>query len=259
VNRHAVANATLGYPGTPPNGGSQPRFYDFDDGVVRLVKWHPSPHGSKPCLNELVASRLGQLVGAPILRGGVVYVPAEVIPEEHRVAGAQPGFHFGVARMEGENFVPASHYAEIANASELPFAAVFLTWLAVGDHEGHNQFLQRLEIRDASGQSKTTKRFRLVDMGQAFGDFNWDANKVSTVPASYKLPPHLAAKLNLASLAPAFAELGTIHEADIRACFEDCPQEWEVSSADKQAAVARLLAARQLVEEILRAGNPEIK
>ena len=131
------------------NGGSNPRFYDFDDGVARLVKWCPSPHGSKPCLNELVASRLGQLVGAPIPRGGVVYVPDEVIPPEHRGVGGKPGFHFGVARMEGENFIPASHYNEIANDSELPFAAVFLTWLVVGDQEGHYQYLQRLEIRDA--------------------------------------------------------------------------------------------------------------
>ena len=42
MNRHAVPNATLGYPGSPKNGGSNPRFYDFDDGVTRRVKWGPS-------------------------------------------------------------------------------------------------------------------------------------------------------------------------------------------------------------------------
>jgi hypothetical protein len=67
MNRHSVPNATLGLPGKPANGGSQPRFYDFDDGVTRLVKWWPSPHGNKACFNELVASRLGQLIDAPIL------------------------------------------------------------------------------------------------------------------------------------------------------------------------------------------------
>jgi hypothetical protein len=42
MNRHSVPNATLGLPGNPINGGSKPRFYDFNDGVTRLVKWSPS-------------------------------------------------------------------------------------------------------------------------------------------------------------------------------------------------------------------------
>lgn len=74
MNRHAVPNATMGLPGRPVNGGSEPRFYEFDDGVTRLVKWHPSKHGAKACYNELVASRIGQLIGAPILRGCIVFV-----------------------------------------------------------------------------------------------------------------------------------------------------------------------------------------
>lgn len=142
MNRNCVPNATYGWPGKPPNGGSNPRFYDFDDGVTRLVKWHPSPHGAKACYNELIASRLGQLVDAPILRGSVVFVADDVIPDEHRKdGGAKEGFHFGVARVPGQNFKEA-HYTDIQNHSELPMAAAFLAWLNVGDQEGHNQFLR---------------------------------------------------------------------------------------------------------------------
>jgi hypothetical protein len=112
VNQHSVPNATLGLPGKPIDGGSQPRFYEFDDAVTRLVKWSPSPHGNKACFNELVASRLGQLIDAPILRGIIVYVSDEIIPMDHRAEGAKPGFHFAVTRMPGENFVAPGHYAE---------------------------------------------------------------------------------------------------------------------------------------------------
>ncbi len=259
MNRNAVPNATLGFPGKPANGGSEPRFYDFDDGVVRLVKWHPSRHGSKPCLNELVASRLGQLLDAPILRGCVVYVPDAVIPAEHRAIGAAQGFHFGVARMEGENFVPASHYSEIANSAELPYAAVFLTWLAVGDQESHNQYLHRVEERDAAGQVRTTKRFQLIDMGQMFGDFNWRAETLAPIPGAYKLPTHLAANLTLAQLTPALSNLMAIDQADIRTCFDDWPASWAIPEPDRQAAIERLLNSRERVEQMLKTGNPSIQ
>jgi hypothetical protein len=206
MNRHSVPNATLGLPGKPVNGGSQPRFYDFDDGVTRLVKWHPSRHGSKACYNELIASRLGQLIDAPILRGIVVYVPDEIIPADHRADGATPGFHFAVTRMLGENFIAPGHYAEIENSLQLSAAAVHLAWLAVGDQQGHNQYLQRLEYEE-HGVLKKTKRFKLIDMGQMFGDWNWSAASVAAVHTSYQLPIHLVPHLTIASLQPALDQI----------------------------------------------------
>lgn len=249
----------MGLPGKPQNGGSRPRFYEFDDGVTRLVKWHPSRHGNKACYNEIVASRLGQLLGAPILRGLLVYVPDEIIPADHRADGGTPGFHFAVTRMEGENFVPAQHYVELENSSELPFAAVHLAWLAVGDQEGHNQFLQRLELRQHGSPPRLTKYFRLIDMGQMFGNWNWDAATVVTPPNKYRLPSHLADKLTWEKLGPAIQSLTAIDESSIRACFDDIPDEWNVSTVDRQAAVTRVLAARMQIEAIVRNGNPAIK
>lgn len=254
TNKQSVPNAILGLPGTPANGGSNPRFYDFDDGVTRLVKWHPSQHGTKACYNELVASRLGQLIGSPILRGGVVYVPSDIIPADHKVFGATGGFHFGVFRMAGTNFLPASHYTDIDNASELPFAAVFLAWLAVGDQEGHNQFLQQMEVAGT-----ITKLFKLVDMGFMFGTPNWSAPGVGNVHTSYRIPLHLAAQLSMAKLTPAIKALQVISDADIGECFDDYPEDWNIPRPDRDAAVARVCAARDNIEKIIRTGNASIK
>jgi len=257
VNRHEVPNAILGLPGRPTNGGSRPRFYEFDDGVPRLVKWHPSVHGAKACYNELVASRLGQLFGAPILRGLVVYVADEIIPSDHRAEGAAPGFHFGVTRMQGENFVPSQHYQEIENDSELPFAAVFLAWLSIGDQEGHNQFLQRLEVHQSSGTVQRTMRFRLVDMGQMFGNFRWTAQTLPPVAAGYRLPGHLAEKVNWDKLSPAVASLCSLDEAAIRDCFT-APDEWSIASDDRDAAVNWVLERRALMDGVIRNSNTSI-
>jgi hypothetical protein len=225
--------------------------------VTRLVKWFPSPHGAKACFNELVASRLGQLIDAPILRGIVVYVPDEIIPAEHRAEAARPGFHFAVTRMLGENFVAPGHYNDIENSSELPAAAVHLAWLAIGDQQGHNQYLQRLEYEE-HGVAKTTKRFKLIDMGQMFGNFAWTAASVATPHLAYQLPTHLAAHLTKANLATAMDQLSQLSDGVIEECFQDCPDSWGVTDADKVAGAQCAIQTKRAIATIIFNGNPTI-
>jgi hypothetical protein len=158
--------------------------------------------------------------------------------------------------MDGENFVPATHYGDIKNASELPAAAVFLTWLAVGDQEGHNQFLQRKVTTDANGVAHQTKYFKLIDMGQAFGSFSWNATTIAAVPAAYALPPHMVPLLSRAALAPVIDQLKHLTDDDIRGCLSERPNEWGIDDADVSALLARLLAARDIVDTVLFTGNP---
>ena len=245
----------MGFPGRPKNGGSHPRFYHFDDDVTRLVKWHPSRHGVKACYNELVASRLGQLIGAPILRGITVFVADEIIPPDHRADGASAGFHFATTMMEGDNFVPAQHYGEIENLSQLPAAAVHLAWLAIGDQAGHNQFLQRREPR-VGGPGKTV-RFMLIDMGFMFGGPTWSAGSLKE-HNSYSLPGHIADKVTIGKLQPAIEELNKVTDDAIRECFESRPEEWAVSDDDVRAGIAVALGARRRIESIVKSGNPKI-
>jgi hypothetical protein len=222
------------------------------------VKWSPSPHGNKACFNELVASRLGQLIDAPILRGIIVYVSDDIIPADHRADGATPGFHFAVTRMQGENFVAPGHYAEIENGSELPAAAVHLAWLAIGDQQGHNQYLQRLEYEE-HGVIKKTKRFKLIDMGQMFGNFSWTSANVANVHVTYQLPVHLVDHLTKANLAPAIGQLTQLADSVIEECFEDCPNSWGISAADKAAGAQCAIQAKKTINDIIFNGNPAIK
>jgi hypothetical protein len=255
VNRHTVPNAVMGFPGRPRDGGSRPRFYHFDDDVTRLVKWHPSVQGPKACYNELVASRLGQLIGAPILRGVVVYVPDAIIPADHRADGATAGFHFAATMMEGDNFLPTQHYGEIENSSQLPSAAVHLAWLNVGDQQSHNQFLQRRDARPG-GPGKTV-RFMLIDMRFMFGGPAWVGSTLQP-HTSYALPPHLADKLTLAKLQPTLDALRGAPDAAIRDCFESRPAEWNITDQDVAQGIAVAIHGRDRIDEIIKAGNPTI-
>jgi hypothetical protein len=254
LNKNTVPNAIWAYSGKPSGGGSNPRFYHFDDQVVRLVKWHPSVHGLKACYNEVAASRLAQLLGAPVLRGTVVYVPDDVIPADHRAVGAREGFHFGVTKMNGCDFVAHQHYSQISNSGELPAAAVHLAWLRIADQDGHNQWLE--ETVDANQRS--VKMFKLVDMGFMFTNPNWTAATLAALPMSYSLPAHIADQVKIAGLQPVIANLKALPKADIEACFNDVPDEWTISAQDRQAAVAQALLAQNKIEEILKNGNPKL-
>ncbi|HEV2641643.1 MAG TPA: hypothetical protein VGT98_03000 [Candidatus Elarobacter sp.] len=248
----------MALPDRPVDGGSRPRFYDFDDGVTRLVKWHPSVHlYEKGCYNELIASRLGRLIGAPLQRGMVVHVGDDVIPSDQRADGAVAGFHFATMRMPGRNFRPAPHYAGIRNGSELPAAAVLLAWLAVGDSE-RNIFLHHKIVTNRLGAQRRSNRFTLIDMGMAFGTHHWTAADIAVPHTSYELPRHMLPHLTRANLAPAIARLKALGTHDIAACIADRPDEWAISTAEVAALEQRLIAGRDAIESILYSGNPTI-
>jgi hypothetical protein len=135
----------------------------------------------------------------------------------------------------------------------LPYAAVFLAWLAVGDQEGHNQYLHQLEISGVRA-----KRFKLVDMGFMFGSPGWTNVSIAKVHNQYKIPTHLAQKLSLDKLKPAISELQAIDDESIRQCFDDCPDEWNISKEDREAGANNACAARDNIEQIIRKGNPSI-
>lgn len=161
--------------------------------------------------------------------------------------------------MDGENFVPAQHYQEIANTAELPSAAALLGLLAVGDQQGHNQYLQRKEVRPPGGAPIMTKHSRLIDMGQMFGHWAWSAATHSACHAAYALPGHMAAHLTWGKLQPTIDEIAGAADGEFHACFEDCPEEWAVPAADRAAGSARVIVARDSLAGILRTGNPGIR
>ena len=186
-----------------------------------------------------------------------MYVPDEIIPPDHRTDGASAGFHFAVARMEGENFIPAAHYGEIENLAELPAAAVHIAWLAVADQEGHNQFLQEKQVSDPTG-IRRTKHFKLIDMGFAFGNPDWAAATLAPATPSYTLPRHMIEKLTSANLRNAIAALKSVSDTSIEQCLTDCPQEWAIQQNDRDAVLERAIRARDDIKNTIFLDNPTI-
>jgi hypothetical protein len=185
-----------------------------------------------------------------------VYVPDDIIPDEHRASGATAGFHFGVIRMQGDNFDPTRHYADISNGSQLPAAGIQLAWLYIKDQNHRNQFIEHGRDEDTG---VPVKRFRLIDLAAMFSTSKWTIETLANLPMEYKLPDHLAEHLTMQQLEPVMAALKAQPNSEIEDCFLDCPNEWGISDEDKRAAIARTLNARDQIEQIIRVGNPNLK
>jgi hypothetical protein len=172
----------------PPQGeagGSAAHFCDFDDEVIRLVKWHPSAHGITATYSELVASRLGQLIEAPVVRGTVVHVDPDLLSLELQNKGVQP-FHVGFTHLEGQDFSEAD-YDAIDNKFSLPKAVVQLAWLQIEDQQGHNQYLYRTEQVLPDNTRRKKSQFIIIDQAAMGGAHDWSGQDLRP-DAAYSLP-----------------------------------------------------------------------
>src|SRR5215217_6012202 len=203
--------------GTPQGeaGGSGAHFCDFDDEVIRLVKWHPSVHGITATYSELVASRLGQLIEAPVVRGMVVHVDPDLLPPGLQDKGAQP-FHVGFTHLEGQDFTEAD-YDAIDNKLSLPRAAVQLAWLQIEDQQGHNQYLYRTEQVLPDNTRRKKSHFIVIDQAAMGGAHDWSGQDLRP-DAAYSLPAPLIRRVSMNDVEPILVHLNSIEEEDIRSC-----------------------------------------
>jgi len=232
-----------------PGGTSQTRFVCFDDGFSRLVKWNWSSddasfHGAHSCYNELVASRIAQLLRAPVLPGAIVNVGRDTAFEDPSEASPlRPGLHFGADRLAGRDFKTRERIECYATVDELASAAVFLAWLKIADiatsvkgseaTQDGGVFLR--SIVDASGHRAL--RYVLVDLEGAFKGAKWnrDTFNEQMLNEEQLLPPHMKG-LEQAQLDPHLQALLHLDEAAIRGCFASYPEEWSVTQAERLAA-----------------------
>jgi hypothetical protein len=249
ITQYTVPNATWVHPYSLSNGGSDPRVCDFDDMVQRVVKWHPSNHGFTATYSELISSRLGQLIEAPIVRGTVVYVDRRLLPPEVAGRVGQP-YHLGFTYSAGRNFSEAD-YANIQNPPALPAAAVLLAWLQVADQESHNQYLYQLERVLPDRTTRKMNHFILVDQAAICGTWDWrDADLQPD--AAYDLPPHLKSRVSMDDLEPVVETLSSIEEQDVRTCLDAYPDGWGITPEHVDKITGYLLDRRNHLGDVLR-------
>lgn len=250
TTKESVPNATLVHAYQLP-GASNPRVCDFDDMTLRVVKWHPSGHGFTATYSELVASRLGQLIEAPVVRGTVVYVEPDLLPPELTAQMVQP-FHVGFTYSQGKGF-RADDYAQIKNTMSLPAAAVQLAWLQIEDQEGedHNQYLYQLEQVLPDKTTRKMNHFIVVDQAAICGTHDWsDATPQPNAP--YNLPSHLKSRVSMDAMEPVLETVMSLDEEEIRSCFGSYPAGWDIKDHHVNKVTEFVLERRDHLADVLR-------
>ena len=79
------------YIGSMGKGLTKPQLFECDDGNHYVIKLKENPVGTKVLVNELIANRIGNLLGLPVSLGNLIYIPSQIIKMEP----FQEGIHFG--------------------------------------------------------------------------------------------------------------------------------------------------------------------
>ena len=224
---------------------------ELDDNVLRIVKWHPSNHGLTCTYSELVASRLGQLIEAPVVRGTVVYVDNMLLPPDlmNRV---NQQFHVGFTYSLGQNF-SEQDYQKIQNTASLAAAAVQLAWLQVADQDGHNQFLYQMEKILPDKTTRKMNHFVIIDQAMICNSGDWTQVNLDSTNPSYTLPKHLKSRVRIDDVLRVTDQLSQIDEDAIRKCLEAAPEEWHIPREDILKLGDFLVARRNHLHDIMQA------
>ena len=246
-----MPNSTLVHPHALP-GVTKARVGDFDDMVLRVIKWHPPPLGLTSTYSELAASRLGQLIEAPVVRGAVVHVDPAQLPEELTTQAAQPitqPFHVGFTYSPGEDFRPED-YDKIENTPALPAAAIQLAWLQIADQEGHNQYLYQLEQVLPDKTTRKMNHFIVIDQAAICGHHDW-SNQDLRPNTPYSLPPHLKVRVSIEDAEPILENVMSLGEEEIRSCFGSYPDGWGIEDHLVNKVTEFVLQRRDHLRDVL--------
>lgn len=261
MNPQTVPNAIAAWePPSRPN--SWLRYYRFDDGVARLVRffgrpgvvevvdpasglsrWRapgdPTADCTKSVYNELVCSRLGQLIGAPLFRGVVVWIPESLTRGD---TCAEPGAHVGFTY----EIPPEAHPGIYPSDPGLHAAAVLVAWLNVYDVD------HRMSVVTRASEVLGRGTWRLVNLKHALQMWNWTAESLTIPPhGSYDMARFFAECLSLDGIAAVVTRIKGLDRATIARCFDDVPAEWSIPGEDIRAGVDYVDSVRAGLDNLL--------
>jgi hypothetical protein len=223
VDALTVVDAVGYQPATLP-GRSRPIVLALADGRLALGKLKGNPQTTHALVADLVTTRLGRLVGAPVPEPLLVHVPSarlrDIPPLRRRrwISGLQ----YGAVFVGGAAPVRLSDAARLTNLDLLPVAALLEAWI-------HNTDLKASHLLAAPGPAGDS--LLVVDHGHALpGAPRWTP---ATLAAGRAGLPALSALTALARAAhrpfdfrPGLQACMAVTEAELSELVAGVPPEW---------------------------------
>ncbi|MDT8903699.1 HipA family kinase [Anaeroselena agilis] len=238
--------------GATRRGVTSPQLFRADDGRVYVVKLQNNRLGPKVLANELIAARLGEVMGLCFPPGGMIKLEEGLLKRSRRLAaaGVAPGRHFACRYLSGTEYLCRHNVARAINRSEV--AGVMLL-----DHLAHNldRTLNRRNLllrREAHGW-----RIYAIDNSHFFRRALWTEETLQRLAPLVRVNRHgvygtlLRYYLRPEDFAPYLATVQGWSDAFLADLVAGVPAEWLPHDGERQAVAAFLAVRRDMAADIV--------
>ena len=220
----------------PLRGSSRPYLALVSDGNYYVVTLRGNPEGDGILANELLASRLAEIVGLEVPRAEVLELhPAMATSLQPIAADLQWGIagskHVGsrlaIAPSEGQIFdvLPPAYAAQLSNPEQLAGIQLFDIWTG-------NRGKRQVAYRRRTGERWAAA---FVDNGHCFGGPGWD-QWVGLAGGGVTLGPEQESWLG---------RIGALTRGTLLRTMAEIPPEWYGEDASRMLSLATRLGVRQ--------------
>lgn len=240
-------------------GGSQPFLIACDDGHTYVVKFQNNPQHVRILANEMLASRLAQLIGLPVPGFAMVEVSPNLISgtpllkfeTSARVEECAAGVHFG-SRFPGTpsrtlvvDFLPDRLLRRVNNLVSIFLGAYVLDkWTCNCD--GRQVIFSRT-IDQSGGRYSAT----LIDHGFCFNDGEWNFPD-SPIRSLYPRRLVYESVRGFQSFEPFLSRVENIQAAELEDSLRGVPTEWCGGELQQLSRlVERLYERRRRIRQLI--------
>jgi hypothetical protein len=233
-------------------GASQPWLVRCEDGDSYVVKFQNNPQHARVLANEMLASRLAQLVGLPVAAPAFVEVPPSLLGNHPQLAfdvgerrePIHPGTQFG-SRFPGipsqtlvVDFLPDRLLRRVKDfTSAFLGAFVFDKWTCNCD--GRQVIFHRPADDEGSAYSVA-----MIDQGFCFNDGDWTFPD-SPIRGLYPRRLVYEKVRGMESFEPFLSRIENLTTRELEECTQGIPAQWCEPDPGQLARLVEVLYARR--------------
>lgn len=223
------------------------------DGNHYVMKWNTGSRRPKEMVNEYVVSKLAKLLSLPVIPFELIYLNEEFLKNTPALQAYDPGIRYGCQVIE--NSVIFSDKAEtppskqeIINHSILAGMIIFDQWVYNSNRNVNSLLLQPLE--------QGGYYVHMIHHYRCFpGGYRWNAETIGSQKPEYRILNQVYrwcfSLLDDDEMLAAFAEgIKSLPEERIKQVIESIPDEWEVSSEEREALYDYLIKEKARMPKV---------
>ncbi|MEN6411559.1 MAG: HipA family kinase [Veillonellales bacterium] len=232
-------------------GVTTPQFFRGNDGNVYVVKMQHNRLGTKVLASELLAAKIGELLGLCFPPGGIIQITEDLLQKNSCLpeAGAKPGIHFASKYLNNCRYVEKHNLNQVINISDMAGIILF-------DHMFHNKDRTYNRKNLLLRQEPAGYKLYAIDNSHLFRSGNWTIESLARLRSScnvyygYFFSLLLKKYLTPLDFRPYREKVSRLRDEQIEGLVGEIPEEWLSNEAERQALTNYIKIRRDMVEKI---------